>query len=493
MVELMSNVTIALESIQQVQNVAPPLSRGESHVPLHLQQSQLRAENTVEYQVQTPDSKAAYVPPHLRGFNTLSKATASPSQPTPSQVQVKSTCFNIFQETQPPIKNSPVQKNGDQKEIQKSSNYGMPTVKTSPAKLQEPPAKHPVQSISEAKPSFEDQFLSFMNKKVANDTGAKKKATTEKARSTVPQPQPAQPFTADAPPSLPEVQPSILLPHRPKFVPNTASDNAFQAFLSNQINAPAANGKRYTFNGSQQSSQKLPVASKPGRNGGTTLQVVSPNQKLSASPLGKVDPHPAFSPRNLAAKTTPSFMQVLPGHVTTIVQTHREIIDSFRCRPDDAEAAGLPSSVDELVKAGFEPRHSSDGIDDRISDSGVEEKAKEDVRASQGQDPKNEFLDWDGKTWRPAPVDWETDRAAFDNSFMPKYIRQDWEPSVPRGPSVAVDIRDPKFELAVWVGEKGFESPIDHPMTMPGKFHIPCISNHCLPLSHSTLNYPFLV
>jgi hypothetical protein len=136
--------------------------------------------------------------------------------------------------------------------------------------------------------------------------------------------------------------------------------------------------------------------------------------------------------------------------------------------PKDAEAV-----VDALLEPGLEPRDSSEGFDDKTSKTGVGERVKENVRASQGQDPKNEFLDWDGKTWRPAPVDWESDRGAFDNSFMPKYIQQDWEPSVPHGPSVAVDTMDPKFELAVCVGANGFEAPIDHPMTVPGKFYAP--------------------
>ena len=56
---------------------------------------------------------------------------------------------------------------------------------------------------------------------------------------------------------------------------------------------------------------------------------------------------------------------------------------------------------------------------------------------------------------------------------MTSYIRQEWEPSVPRGPAAGIDTEDPKFDLAIWLGEEGFEQPIDHPMTIPGQSNIP--------------------
>ncbi len=125
--------------------------------------------------------------------------------------------------------------------------------------------------------------------------------------------------------------------------------------------------------------------------------------------------------------------------------------------------------VDALVEPAYEPQDPDLGFEDRVSDSGIGDRAKENVRASQGQDPSKEFLDWDGKSWRPPPVDWETDRGTFDNSFMPKYIMQDWVPSVPRGSEVEINTKDPKFELALSVAERGFQAPIEHPMTIPGK------------------------
>lgn len=102
------------------------------------------------------------------------------------------------------------------------------------------------------------------------------------------------------------------------------------------------------------------------------------------------------------------------------------------------------------------------------------ENPKENVRATQGQDRKNELVDWDGKIM-PPPVDWETDRGTFDNSFVPKYIREDWEPKVPRGPLAAVETMAKEFQLAVPVG---FDTPFiavpEHPLTLPGKFTSLC-------------------
>lgn len=122
-------------------------------------------------------------------------------------------------------------------------------------------------------------------------------------------------------------------------------------------------------------------------------------------------------------------------------------------------------NVDQLLSS----TESEERID-KISDTGVEERVKENVRATQGKDAKDELLDWGGKSWLPPPIEWEDDRPGFDNGFMDRYVREDWEPMVPRGPSVAIDTKDPKFELAVPVGTHGFDAPIDHPLTIPGKY-----------------------
>jgi hypothetical protein len=69
----------------------------------------------------------------------------------------------------------------------------------------------------------------------------------------------------------------------------------------------------------------------------------------------------------------------------------------------------------------------------------------------------------------PAPLDWETDRASFDNSFMKGYIKGDWEPKVPRGPSVAIETKAKEYQVGVPVGfETPFVSALEQPLTIPG-------------------------
>ena len=145
----------------------------------------------------------------------------------------------------------------------------------------------------------------------------------------------------------------------------------------------------------------------------------------------------------------------------------QDISDNSLSRFEDVEAA-----KDALAEPGFEPATSSLGFEDKVSISGVGVRAKENVRSTQGEDSTQALVDWDGKTRVPPPADWENDRAAFDSGFMPAYIQQDWEPSVPRGPAVALDMKDPKFELAIPIGEKSFDAPIEHPLTLPGQFNV---------------------
>lgn len=53
---------------------------------------------------------------------------------------------------------------------------------------------------------------------------------------------------------------------------------------------------------------------------------------------------------------------------------------------------------------------------------------------------------------------------------MPMYIRQDWEPNVPHGPPVTVDINFPEFQLgSAPVRGAILDDPIVQPQTIPGK------------------------
>lgn len=122
-----------------------------------------------------------------------------------------------------------------------------------------------------------------------------------------------------------------------------------------------------------------------------------------------------------------------------------------------------------LEKWGSAPYHKyADSFDDRISDTGVEECLRETVRGTQGKDAAEELLDWD-QSWLPPPCDWE-DRANFDTSYIPDYIREDWQPNLPTG-LVWFEPTDPKFRLGqCTVNNMVLDDPLVHSDTFPGMF-----------------------
>lgn len=106
------------------------------------------------------------------------------------------------------------------------------------------------------------------------------------------------------------------------------------------------------------------------------------------------------------------------------------------------------------------------------SDSDLEEKdctfnPKEIIRANQGTDARQLFLDWDGKTWMPPPVDWENDRGSFDPSFLPYYC-QEWVSQIPT--YCALDMTTDGFILGTHpVTNTMLGTSITQPETIPGK------------------------
>ena len=280
-----------MQPLQQVQNVAPATS-----LPPHLR--------PVRQDAQTPQSKpSGYIPPHLRGFNTPSKENATWNRPVPPYLQVKFAPRIISQDIGVPKQEFHVQHNGMQKHP--VPDHNMPVVAQPPAAPVNESTMHPVQPISRAELSAEEKFLAFINQKSTKDMEAKKKSVADKARLTVVQAQPAQvqTITAGAHPSQPaEVQPFMFQAPRSKFRPTEQSDNEMLAFVSNKVNEPATNGRKYVFTGGQASSQTPLSASKPAGNSGGALQVAGSHRKGGSSPFNKVDPHSAFSPCDLAAK-----------------------------------------------------------------------------------------------------------------------------------------------------------------------------------------------
>jgi hypothetical protein len=202
------------------------------------------------------------------------------------------------------VNNSRSINGGQHQQAKQTPTQGSPTFAPQLLKVKKEPMASPVQPPKSA----DEAFLSYLNKKVAAAAEAKKKDIAEKARLSALPPPPVKPVTTATPWLTPSEDPYIQPPSRPKVVINAGTDKAFQDFLTNQINGPITNGKKYTLVGSQHSLQTVPVASKEVVQGVPSLQVQVSNKNASAYPFGAVDPHSAFSPGNKAAYAGPNFM-----------------------------------------------------------------------------------------------------------------------------------------------------------------------------------------
>lgn len=116
----------------------------------------------------------------------------------------------------------------------------------------------------------------------------------------------------------------------------------------------------------------------------------------------------------------------------------------------------------------------------RISDIGIDVAddnpsalypPRENIRAKQGTDARELFLDWDGKTWMPPPIDWENDRGTFDSSFIPAYC-QEWASGV-EGSGQIVDISGEGFIFGTqpMINNK-LVDPINQPESHPGRYSL---------------------
>jgi hypothetical protein len=138
--------------------------------------------------------------------------------------------------------------------------------------------------------------------------------------------------------------------------------------------------------------------------------------------------------------------------------------------PLDPDAPRLTAET-LIERSCWAPRvRSEDSFCDRVSDTGVEMK-KENVRALQGRSAADELLNRDSE-WYPCPLDWEYTRYDLDLSFMPKYIREDWLPFVPRGRAVTVDTSTESFRQGkLPVNDRVLGKEIIQPDCIPGEFY----------------------
>jgi hypothetical protein len=136
-----------------------------------------------------------------------------------------------------------------------------------------------------------------------------------------------------------------------------------------------------------------------------------------------------------------------------------------------------------VTTTGFMPRDHSLNFEDQVSDDGVvQQNTKEGIRATQGMDPSGQLLDWDKKRWAPPPCDWENDRARFDDSFIPDYIKE-WRTDIPCGPSIQVNTTSDEFVTGKCpVNNDVLIGPIEQPESTPGTStaNLPYSSTVCM-------------
>jgi hypothetical protein len=196
------------------------------------------------------------------------------------------------------------------------------------------------------------------------------------------------------------------------------------------------------------------------------------------------DPHTSFSPSQMTASKTHAKTLAIhqvsansprvkdgpwPSQYSTEVKVFNEKIAYELTTTDHVPHFGAPLTQDALVQTtGFKPREHSVNFEDKVSDDGVIEQAKEGIRAIQGIDAATQLLDWDRKRWAPPPCDWENDRAGFDDSFIPEYVKE-WRAEIPCGPSVQVNTACDEFILGKCpIDNDVLIDPIEQPESVPG-------------------------
>lgn len=161
---------------------------------------------------------------------------------------------------------------------------------------------------------------------------------------------------------------------------------------------------------------------------------------------------------------------------------HQQAISEYLVRDDVRKSSATPAPQNATDKEFSISAHSLGelSLEDRVSNAGVNIEAemaydasrpRENIRATQGIDPRKELIDWDGITWIPPPLDWETERPRFDPSFIPEYCKE-W----------ATDNPDfPVFNMAAEGFLHGTKPVFNHklgaaiaqPESVPGKLLIP--------------------
>jgi hypothetical protein len=388
------------------------------------------------------------------------------------------------------------------------------------------------------KPAADDVFTRFLKRKAEKDVEAKKIALAQTSQQS---PTKANVDTANyatsstpwAPPRPARFMKDGRHPHFTSAVGDQGIDN-FQHFLKEKGQQEVVNGKRYlpapTSAASREPIQQPVTAAEPRPK---NIGDVQP----TASKFGGVDRHSIFSPGNLPTGinngSTPQVSKTSNIQVSPCTEQEMAILfenSKPRMIIDPAPEQSIPASdysvakhesnsaitstsgsygrwkankqnceandqtilgelmvskqsradiTQDIMLEGWGsdfPEHSVNSFENKISDTGIEELSKENVRGAQGKDAAEELLDWD-KSWLPPPCVWE-ERGIFDTSFIPDYIRKDWQPNLAAG-TVWFELDDPDFQLGrCIVNNKQLDDPPIHPDTTPGTL---CVLSHNYP------------
>jgi hypothetical protein len=210
------------------------------------------------------------------------------------------------------------------------------------------------------------------------------------------------------------------------------------------------------------------------------IQQLGHNNPENRLPATKQDPNMISTPAQMATSDVnaqnagvhqnTAFNGPWPTMQSTDVKSFNDKVSPELYTTQHVPANIPPLTQDALVTTtGFLPRDHSLNFEDQISDDGIfVQNSKEAIRATQGLDASNQLLDWDKKRWAPPPCDWENDRARFDDSFIPDYIRE-WRADIPCGPSIQVDITADEFlNGKAPVSNDSLINPIEQPDSIPG-------------------------
>ena len=299
--------------------------------------------------------------------------------------------------------------------------------------------------------------------------------------------------------------------NNPQFHLNKNSNEDFAQYIQSST---IANGKKYTFNGLALATQNNVAVSNPtiehsgGANPNFQQHREIPDQQQgplnssglgqksvqgmteSRTPLAQNDPNIMFSPNQIAGVAPIENEVAAPGgsiassnamkgpwptlQTADVKSFNQKVAHELNATKQVTGATPLLTQNALAVKTGFTPRAHSHTFEDQISDDGVVElNVKEGIRANQEKNGVDQLADWDKKNWAPAPADWENDRPAFDSSFVPGYIQEEWRPNLPCGPSIQVDTTSQKFKCGKYpINNDVFIDPIEQPESMPGMFTV---------------------